>query len=166
MTSSPTSIRVRPVRETDLDLLADIARSLMAAPRWPRAAYARLIEPGEPRRIALVGEARGGGEIAGFAVAVLLAPEAEIETVAVASRFQRLGIGSRLLRELLSAMRGSGITLVHLEVRASNRPARALYRQAGFSENARRPGYYADPVEDAVIMSLHVGGHAAVRQEG
>jgi ribosomal protein S18 acetylase RimI-like enzyme len=32
-----------------------------------------------------------------------------------------------------------------------------LYRRQGFRETGRRVGYYADPVEDAVLMSLELG---------
>ena len=41
---------------------------------------------------------------------------------------------------------------VVLEVRASNAPAQALYRRAGFVVDGRRPRYYPDG-EDAVLMS-------------
>jgi len=165
MKPAPVPIRVRPVRAADLDRLAGIAGSLETASRWQLSDYERLIGPFEPRRIALVGEEALSGEIAGFAVAVLVPPEAELETVAVAPGFQRRGIGSQLLRDLVSALRSAGITLVHLEVRASNRPALALYRRTGFSESARRPGYYADPVEDATIMSVDLPPLAGTSKE-
>jgi ribosomal-protein-alanine N-acetyltransferase len=45
---------------------------------------------------------------------------------------------------------------VTLEVRASNHPALALYRSLGFVETGRRPRYYVDPVEDAVLLSLEL----------
>jgi len=41
-----------------------------------------------------------------------------------------------------------------LEVREANRSAQAFYRFLGFSEEGRRPGYYSNPVEDAVLMRL------------
>jgi ribosomal protein S18 acetylase RimI-like enzyme len=46
---------------------------------------------------------------------------------------------------------------VLLEVRQSNRPARALYLSLGFIETGRRHGYYADPVEDAIQMRFEMG---------
>ena len=146
-------VRVRPLGTADLDRVVDLAQSLETAPHWPRAAYARILEEKEPRRVALVAEEAAGGAVAGFAIAVLLPPEAEIETVAVAPGRQRRGIGSRLLGDLVARLATVGITLVHLEVRASNRAALALYGRAGFSERTRRSRYYADPVEDAVILT-------------
>jgi len=45
-----------------------------------------------------------------------------------------------------------------LEVRDSNKAARGFYGSFGFIEVGRRPGYYADPVEDAILMRLDVEG--------
>ena len=40
-----------------------------------------------------------------------------------------------------------------LEVRASNEPAQGLYRTFGFQIVGRRPRYYTDDGEDALVMS-------------
>jgi ribosomal-protein-alanine N-acetyltransferase len=45
---------------------------------------------------------------------------------------------------------------VLLEVRRSNVAAQGFYRSVGFVEEGRRPGYYADPIEDAVLMRLRL----------
>jgi ribosomal-protein-alanine N-acetyltransferase len=49
-----------------------------------------------------------------------------------------------------------GIQTLWLEVRASNRPAIALYEQLDFNEVSVRRNYYptADGKEDAIIMAL------------
>jgi ribosomal-protein-alanine N-acetyltransferase len=41
-----------------------------------------------------------------------------------------------------------------LEVRPSNTAARALYESFGFQEVGRRPLYYADTEEDAILLAL------------
>jgi ribosomal-protein-alanine N-acetyltransferase len=97
-----------------------------------------------------------GGEVVGFAIASLLPPEAELETIAVASTAQRQGLSRRLLAELAAELRAAQITEVILEVRASNQPALGLYRRLGFAETGRRVRYYHDPVEDAVLMRLRL----------
>jgi ribosomal-protein-alanine N-acetyltransferase len=54
------------------------------------------------------------------------------------------------LLELAREMRATRLTL---EVRAGNRAAQALYRGFGFDVVGRRPHYYTDDGEDALIMS-------------
>jgi ribosomal-protein-alanine N-acetyltransferase len=114
----------------------------------------------QPRRIALVAEAVGA--VAGFAVASLLPPEAELETIAVASKAQRQGLARRLFAELAAELVAVRIADVFLEVRASNQPALGLYRGLGFAETGRRVRYYHDPVEDAVLMRLRLENPPAV----
>ena len=41
-----------------------------------------------------------------------------------------------------------------LEVRASNLAAQAMYRKFGYEETGRRPRYYKDNGEDAILMTL------------
>jgi ribosomal-protein-alanine N-acetyltransferase len=43
-----------------------------------------------------------------------------------------------------------------LEVRASNLIAQALYARLGFRIIGRRRGYYAEPPEDALVMSASI----------
>lgn len=78
--------------------------------------------------------------------------------LAVAPAQRRQGIGARLLRYAIQEVLKPAQPLL-LEVRASNQAAQALYRQHGFTEIARRPGYYPPqkqgaPQEAAVLMRL------------
>jgi len=100
---------------------------------------------------------QNSGPVVGFAVASLVAPEAELETMGVASEGQRRGVGARLLQALVEELRAERVTELMLEVRASNCGALAFYRARGFRETGRRVRYYADPEEDAVLMGLWVG---------
>ncbi len=97
-------------------------------------------------------------ELIGFAIVRLLAPESELESIAIRTNAHGRGFGSSLLsailQELKRARPETGVEQVDLEVRASNAAALGLYRQAGFRETGRRRGYYADPIEDAVLLTL------------
>ena len=88
----------------------------------------------------------------GFLVAQSGGAEWELENMAVLPAFRRLGAGSALLTTLMAEARSAGAERILLEVRPSNRPAIHLYEQGGFALLARRPGYYRDPVEDALVM--------------
>lgn len=149
--------RVRPMEAADLERVQAIAMELEQAPRWHEAAYRELVDPGEgPPRVALVAEV--AGELVGFAVASVVEPEAELESIGVAEGWQRRGIGLELFAGIEAALRQDGVHRVALEVRASNEPALGLYRRLGFEDVGRRPGYYADPVEDARVMRKDLTG--------
>jgi ribosomal-protein-alanine N-acetyltransferase len=138
----------------DLDPVIRIVASLEQAPHWPRSAYLAALNPeAAPRRIALVAEAQQAA-ILGFAVASLLPPQAELESIVVASNIQRQGIARQIFSALAQELKIAQIAELLLEVRASNDAALAFYRDAGFVETGRRPRYYADPVEDAVLLKL------------
>ncbi len=81
-----------------------------------------------------------------------------ILNLAVTPEFRRLGVGSRLLREVLQELLMSepDIDFITLEVRESNRAAVKLYEKFGFVLIGKRTGYYHKPPEDAVLMGLEV----------
>jgi ribosomal-protein-alanine N-acetyltransferase len=49
-----------------------------------------------------------------------------------------------------------GVRRATLEVRRSNLAAQRLYAAAGFTVVAIREGYYAQPAEDALVLSTAV----------
>jgi [ribosomal protein S18]-alanine N-acetyltransferase len=156
-------LNIRPFREGDLDCVLEIANSLSDAPHWPRSAYLAALGPEPtlrqpiPRRIALVAADEGPTPVHGFVVASLAPPDAELESIAVAGASQRRGVGRQLAEALTAELRKAGVARLYLEVRAGNGVAIALYRSLGFVEKGRRPRYYADPIEDAVLMELRFG---------
>jgi len=154
MSATAPSARIRRMTVTDLDRVIAIAQSLDQAPHWPREAYLAALGKATPMRIALVAEDDASGTVAGFVVACLAPPEAELETIAVAAGFQRRGLARQLFHALAGALRQERVSVTLLEVRASNNQAQALYRALGFEVAGRRPRYYADPVEDALLMRL------------
>ena len=87
------------------------------------------------------------GVVAGF---LLWRPpateEIEILNLAVVPEHRRRGAAAAMIHALPSE------PACLLEVRASNLPALALYRWAGFAEAGRRAAYYDAPAEDAIVM--------------
>ena len=82
------------------------------------------------------------------------AERAEMIDLRVLGAERRQGYGRQLLWASLAVL--VGVSIVDLEVRTSNAPARALYESLGFRETGTRPDYYAIAAgrEDAVLMSL------------
>jgi [ribosomal protein S18]-alanine N-acetyltransferase len=152
------NVQTRYMVAADVARVLEIAASLPESPNWPESAHLRALNPeSTPHRIALVvagSDAAGSDEVEGFTVASVLPPQAELESIAVAVGSQRRGLGRMLLDALLSELRTAGVLEITLEVRASNNAALAFYRRAGFVQTGARRAYYADPVEDAVLMRL------------
>jgi ribosomal-protein-alanine N-acetyltransferase len=156
MNHGGTSIEIRAMKAADIERVVEIAAGLEQAPHWPRRVYEGVLENTSARRIALVAEALPGGAAAGMIVASWTAPEAELETIAVTASAQRRGVGRQLIGALEIALRQEGVSELNLEVRASNGKAIAFYGSVGFLESGRRRGYYAEPVEDAVLMRKEI----------
>lgn len=113
------------------------------------------------------------GEIIGFAafsgVTTVGAEDYELENMVVAENWRRQGVGGRLMIAGLLWCRAWGLAVMPadqprpfkesmprfglwLEVRASNEGAIAFYEHAGFMVAGRRPAYYEQPAEDAILM--------------
>jgi ribosomal-protein-alanine N-acetyltransferase len=80
--------------------------------------------------------------------------EMHILNLAVHSEHHRRGLARRLLAEGLAQARTLGAELAWLEVRPSNLAALALYESFEFKEVGRRPRYYDDTQEDALLLTL------------
>ncbi len=83
--------------------------------------------------------------------------EMHILNLAVHPIQRRKGIARRLLSEGLAQARTLGAEVAWLEVRPSNAAARALYESFEFKEVGRRPRYYDDTQEDALLLTLEWG---------
>lgn len=139
-------MQVRAATPADLPALLALEDGSAAAAHWSEAEYYRLFAEAAGT-VLVIGE----DAVQGFIVGRDLGPEWEIENIVVASSVQRRGMGTRLVRELLDLARSRGAQAVFLEVRESNRAARALYSKMGFVEAGRRKSYYRNPEEDALV---------------
>lgn len=142
---------IRAATPADVPSMLELERRAATAAHWKEQDYQRLFEPAG-RRLALVLEEEG--RLCGFVVGRGLGEEWEIENVAVAGPARRRGLATRLVGEMLDHARERGAQSIYLEVRESNRAARALYEKWAFVESGRRKSYYHDPPEDALVYRL------------
>lgn len=165
-----SAVRVRRAEPADLARLVEIASHSATAAQWDQTEYLKLFATNQPHpqpqatpqivnhesqpqsRTALVVEQ--SGSVVGFIVGRQVEDEWEIENIAVTGEARRCGLGSRLVGELLDVVRDRGGKSVFLEVRESNRAARALYEKWAFIEVGRRKMYYQNPAEDALLLQF------------
>lgn len=95
-----------------------------------------------------------GDALAGY-LGVQYGPDgADIMTIATAPAFRGRGVGRALIAEMAARLKSMGLQWLTLEVRPSNTAALGLYEAMGFQQVGKRPRYYRDPVEDAILMTL------------
>ena len=92
------------------------------------------------------------GVVAGYIGSQTVLDESDMMNVAVHPDFRRRGIAEALVTALCDALKEKGSVSLTLEVRASNDPAQALYEKLDFEQVGRRPNYYRNPKEDALIL--------------
>jgi ribosomal-protein-alanine N-acetyltransferase len=143
------TVIVRRMTAADVPAAAQIDAVSESLP-WPERSFRAELEM--PYSRGWVAET--GGRVVGLLVLWHIVDEAHIATVAVHPDFRRRGIGRQLLKAALDSAAAEGATSGLLEVRAGNLAAQELYKQFGFVEVGRRPKYYKDNGEDAVLMSL------------
>jgi ribosomal-protein-alanine N-acetyltransferase len=98
------------------------------------------------------------GKIAGFLVVRSVVAEAELLNLCVAPERRRVGLAEALLNEAVAELRRARVDRLFLEVRESNTPAISFYEKHQFRKTGRRPAYYRNPDEAAVLMMRELTG--------
>ncbi|MBB4929409.1 ribosomal-protein-alanine N-acetyltransferase [Lipingzhangella halophila] len=151
MAGMSPGVTVRPMTEGDVGAVMELERALFSEDAWSESML-RGEMAGDSRHyvVAEAQEAADGPRIRGYAGLRAVPPEGDVQTIAVAETQWGYGIGTALLRHLLSTAHDRGVTDVFLEVRSDNPRARDLYRRFGFTEIGVRRQYYRGA--DAVVM--------------
>lgn len=177
-------VAVRAMRGEDIAGVVALAAGEPTAPHWPVAEYRRMLdviaespsrrgawvlllasyEPAPPlghlvhrRNSRSVGLDASASHIGGFAMASHVAGVCDLEAVVVAEPWRGRRLGATLVEAAAGWGRELAASRLELEVRASNLAARRLYERMGFAVDGGRAGYYRNPEEEAVLMSLRLG---------
>jgi len=141
----------RTMARADLDEVMAIENVSFPSP-WTEAMILRELET-EP---SLHRVAEREGQVAGYMISWLTPPEAMILSLAVHPDLRRQGIARGLMQDSFPIFTRTGIEVVWLEVRTGNLKAQGLYLSFGFREAYRRPAYYHDTGEDAIVMMKRI----------
>jgi len=90
-------------------------------------------------------------KVVGYLIVWLVADEIHIANIAVHYEWRRHGIAEMLMR--IAIQNSKRFSWMGLEVRRTNRAARALYTKLGFIEVGERKNYYQLEGEDAILMA-------------
>lgn len=155
---SDLQLVIRRMRLEDIERVALIDRLSFTLP-WPERSF-RYEVTDNPAARCWVAEVSMDGRacVVGMLVLWLIVDEAHIATIATHPDFRRQGIASHLLTQALGAARAEGARRAFLEVRVGNLAAQAMYYEFGFAAMGRRPNYYKDNGEDAILMSASLAG--------
>lgn len=138
-------IELRDMRASDAREIAEIEKHTFSLP-WSESSLAAL--SCAPNAIARVAES--GGRVVGYYSLYRSFDEGDVNNIAVTEDMRGQGIGNALMRDMLEQCGQAGIDRLFLEVRASNKTARALYEKFSFKQYSLRKKYY-DGEEDAVM---------------
>jgi ribosomal-protein-alanine N-acetyltransferase len=143
----------RAMERGDIVELAQIEQESFSLPWTQKMLLNELDYPYGWRHVVL----DGGGEIAGYVICRFYGDLWHVMDIATRSGHRRRGIAGYLLDEFLRQTAGTRVPST-LEVRVSNADAISLYQGHGFHAVGRRPGYYHDNGEDALVMERRDDG--------
>jgi len=92
------------------------------------------------------------GQVIAYLCSRITRGEMSILRIAVATKWRNSGIARWLLNRCFEIALTKGVTSVFLEVRESNNAATALYSKLGFMSVGKRPNYYHETGEDALVF--------------
>jgi len=153
---------IRRMTLDDIEQVVSIDRASFSLP-WPERSFRYEITDNPAARCWV---AESLGRVVGTLVLWLVLGEAHVATIATHPDFRRQGVGRALLIHALQSAAADGAKRAYLEVRASNLVAQEMYRRFGFVETARRPRYYKDNGEEAVLMTLNALHAASLLLDG
>jgi ribosomal-protein-alanine N-acetyltransferase len=143
-----STFHVRRFKATDASTIQQILAQSPEAAAWSTKSFEQLDVNDQPAWVV-----EQNKTILGFLVARTLPPdEAEILNLAIAKSYRRTGAASALLEAAIAQLSRAQIRQLYLEVRESNLAAISLYEKNNFRRSGRRPHYYRDPNEAAVLL--------------
>ena len=163
-------VRIRRATAADIPAMLQLEREIPTSANWSHEHYKSLFTTttsGSSVYLILALEDSTQSEDSGsvpisprtspilaYLVAHCIDRDWELQYIVVAKKFQRRGLATLLLQELVQNARSQNAQAIFLEVRESNQSARALYKKAGFEPSGQRKNYYPNPRENAVLLRL------------
>lgn len=131
----------------DIDSVLKISELSFPHP-WSRRSFEQELE----NNFATYLVAKLDNQVIGYGGMWIIIDEGHITNIAVHPDYRNLGVGDKILYEMISKCNEKKVVAMTLEVRVSNSVAQKLYSKYGFVEEGIRKNYYEDNGEDALLM--------------
>ena len=144
-------LKILPMTPDSAVQAAALERECFSAP-WREADFNEMLA----RPDAVFFCAFADAVFAGPADMLCVLDEGQICNIAVSPAFRRRGVGRALIAALIEEASRRALSVMMLEVRASNMAAQALYEASGFEKVGVRRAFYASPREDAYLYNRYL----------
>lgn len=145
------NIEILPMNETSAHEAAALERICFSSP-WSADSLIEALGRADSSFLTAFVD----GEFAGYAGMLCVLDEGQICNVAVCPAFRRMGVGEALMAAQREAAASRGVSVMMLEVRASNTAAQRLYEKMGWEMIGTRKNFYSHPREDAILYNLYL----------
>ncbi len=160
----PPSLHLRPLQLSDLAAVVAIEQHAFPTPTKEKTFQYEINENKLAHYQALtIRKDTESAQLVGYAGYWVIANEVHISTIAVDPKWRGHGLGELILVNILYLAYTHEAALVTLEVRVSNLVAQTLYGKYGFELVGRRPRYYKDTGEDALLMTVFLQSNQPYR---
>lgn len=143
---------IRDATIEDIDFIYEVEKNSFQTP-WSKESFENEINN---NKFAYYYVLELDNKILGYAGMWVILDEAHITNIAIAPFARGKKLGEALLCHLVEKAKLYGAEKMTLEVRSSNYIAQGLYEKLNFKKTGIRKNYYADSVEDAVIMWVNI----------
>lgn len=140
------NIEILPAKITDAKEIVKIENACFSTP-WSLNSVRESLENKNSRFYL----AKIDGDTVGYIGVQIFSREGYVTNVAVYEKYRRRGVARALLETALQ----NEMDFLTLEVRPSNTPAVNLYSSLGFELVGKRPKFYREPEEDAILMTKY-----------
>ena len=140
-------ISFKTMTQAHVDQVAQLEKNCFSMPWSVNAICSEINNP-----LSLWIVATDNDKVVGYVGSQSVMGEADMMNVAIDERYRGRGIAKNLILNLIERLKSNEVYSLTLEVRASNVAAIGLYNGLGFSQVGRRPNYYSNPKEDALIL--------------
>jgi ribosomal-protein-alanine N-acetyltransferase len=148
--------QIRPLTASDVDKFFEIEQDLFPKP-WNRTSYLDELTCENSYNFSV--KSANAGEnppVIAYICFRVIIDEMHLLKIGVARKWQNKGIATWLFQQSIQMAFEKGATAVYLEVRVSNMPAISLYHKLGFTLIGKRPRYYPETGEDALVLMKQI----------